>query len=122
MHSVGGLLCPFTNLRSKPTYLCQKVDLCRKNASVSQYVSKDKCDLCHCVITEALEKLKDPDTELEIVKLLMKACGSTGKNINKCKSLVTQYTLVYAQRLLETKELCTILHACNLTPVTFTFK
>lgn len=48
----------------KPTDLCQKVDLCKKNMSVSQYVSKDKSDLCHSVITEALEKLKDPETEL----------------------------------------------------------
>ncbi|XP_073281747.1 uncharacterized protein [Primulina huaijiensis] len=109
----------------KPTDLCQKTDLCKKkkNMSVSQHVSKDKCDLCHSVITEALEKLKDPDTE--IVKLLMEACGSTGKNIKECKSLVIQYTpniLVHAQKFLETKDLCTILHACNSTPVTYTFK
>ncbi|KZV40873.1 WEB family protein-like [Dorcoceras hygrometricum] len=52
----------------KPKDLCQRVELCRKNVSVSQYVSQDKCDLCHNVITEAPGKLKDPETEVTLDK------------------------------------------------------
>lgn len=105
----------------KPGDLCRKVNLCKKELSVSLNVSKDKCDLCHSVIKEALEKLKDPDTELEIVKLLVKVCGSTGRNVKKCKSLVIQHTptiLVNAQKLFETHELGT--HACSSAPVAYT--
>ncbi|KAL2250331.1 UNVERIFIED_CONTAM: hypothetical protein Sindi_2155400 [Sesamum indicum] len=62
---------------------CRKVDLCEEGVSISQELSKDKCDICHNAVTEALLKLKDPDTELEIVQLLLKACNSIGKNVQK---------------------------------------
>ncbi|KAI3474272.1 hypothetical protein Pfo_029060 [Paulownia fortunei] len=93
---------------------CQKVDLCEEGVSTSQHLSKDKCDVCHNVVTEALLKLKDPDTELEIVELLLKGCDSIGKNIKKCKRLVFEYApiiLVNAEQFLETNDVCTILRA-----------
>ncbi|KAL8038982.1 hypothetical protein ABFX02_10G005900 [Erythranthe guttata] len=99
---------------------CLKVDLCEKKASVAQHLTKDKCDLCQNVVTEALLKLKDPDTELEIVQLLLKACSSAGKNVTKCKRLVFEYApiiLVNAEQFLETNDVCTILHACDSEPV-----
>ncbi|KAI3473103.1 hypothetical protein Pfo_030395 [Paulownia fortunei] len=99
---------------------CRKVDLCEEGVSTSQHLSKDKCDVCHNVVTEALLKLKDPDTELEIVELLLKGCDSIGKNIKKCKRLVFEYApiiLVNAEQFLETNDVCTILHACDSAAV-----
>ncbi|KAL8526503.1 hypothetical protein ACS0TY_015633 [Phlomoides rotata] len=95
---------------------CKKVDLCQDGVSFSQLVSKDKCDVCHNVVSEALLKLKDPDTELEILETLLKACNSIGKSVQKCKRLVFEYApiiLTNAQQFLETNDICTILHACD---------
>ncbi|KAL6574504.1 hypothetical protein OROMI_011789 [Orobanche minor] len=62
---------------------CQKVDLCEDGVFISHHLSHDKCDMCHNVVTEALLKLKDPDTELEIVQLLLKGCNSIGNSVQK---------------------------------------
>lgn len=48
---------------------CQKVNLCEDLISKPQDFPKDKCDLCHTVVAEALLKLKDPDTEVDFGKL-----------------------------------------------------
>ncbi|KAH6757149.1 saposin B domain-containing protein [Perilla frutescens var. hirtella] len=95
---------------------CQKVNLCEDGISMPVDLPKDKCELCHTVVSEALLKLKDPDTELEIVELLLKACNSIGKNVKKCKKLVFEYApiiLINAEQFLETNDLCNILHACD---------
>ncbi|KAL3615749.1 hypothetical protein CASFOL_040043 [Castilleja foliolosa] len=95
---------------------CRKVDLCQEKVSISHRLSQDKCGVCRNVVTEALLKLKEPDTELEILQLLLKTCNSIGKNVKKCKRLVFQYApiiLVDAEQFLETNDVCTILHACD---------
>ncbi|CAA0830583.1 saposin B domain-containing protein [Striga hermonthica] len=100
----------------QPDAFCQKVDLCEDGVSTSARLSQDKCDVCHNVVTEALLKLKDPDTEMEIIQLLLKACESTGKSIKKCKRLVFEYApiiLVNAEEFLEKNDVCSILHACD---------
>lgn len=99
---------------------CRKVNLCEEGISMSVDLPKDKCDLCHTVVSEALLKLKDPDTELEIVELLLKACNSIGKNVTKCKKLVFEYApiiLINAEQFLEANDMCTILHACDAEAV-----
>ncbi|KAL8107168.1 hypothetical protein AgCh_023830 [Apium graveolens] len=58
----------------EPADFCQKVNLCEQVALNSQHTSKHSCELCHYAIAEALIKLKDPDTELEIIEVLFKAC------------------------------------------------
>ncbi|KAL2557828.1 saposin B domain-containing protein [Forsythia ovata] len=64
---------------------------------------------------KALLKLKDPDTQLEIIELLLKACNSVEGYVKKCKRLVFEYgpiILVNAEQFLETNDVCTVLHAC----------
>lgn len=100
----------------KPDDICQKVDLCQKVVSISQQFSQNGCDLCHQVVDETLSKLKDPDTQLDILELLLKACGSVEKYANKCKKMVFEYApviLINAEHFLEKNDICTILHACQ---------
>ncbi|XP_051131326.1 uncharacterized protein LOC127251606 [Andrographis paniculata] len=97
---------------------CTKFGLCGQGIPISQPLYKDKCKVCHDVITEALLKLEDPDTAMEIVQLLLKACDSVGKSVKKCKRLVFEYApviLVNAEQFLEANDVCTILHLCNST-------
>lgn len=103
----------------QPENFCRKVALCGKDISVPQQLSKDTCDLCHDALTEALLKLKDPDTELEIVELLLKACTKLDKAVKKCKRLVFEYApiiLINAAEFLEKTDVCTLLHACDAAP------
>lgn len=93
---------------------CRKVALCQDVTALRRH-SEIECNLCHDVLTEALLKLKDPNTELEVVQVLLKACNSIGKSAKKCKKLVFEYApliLVNAEQFLEANDLCTILHAC----------
>ncbi|KZV17161.1 Saposin B domain-containing protein isoform 1 [Dorcoceras hygrometricum] len=108
----------FTEVSSiEPDGFCQKFGLCEEVISFPLHLSKNNtCDACHNVVAEALLKLKDPDTELEVVELLLKACNSLKNNVKKCKRLVFEYApiiLVNAEKFLETNDVCTILHACN---------
>ncbi|XP_060176734.1 uncharacterized protein LOC132606977 isoform X2 [Lycium barbarum] len=100
----------------KPDDVCQKADLCQKVVSISQQFSQNGCDLCHQMVRETLSKLKDPDTQLDILELLLKACGSVEKYANKCKKMVFEYApviLINAEHFLEKNDVCTILHACE---------
>ncbi|KAL3326697.1 hypothetical protein AABB24_037405 [Solanum stoloniferum] len=100
----------------KPDDICQKVDLCRKVVSISQQFSPNGCELCHQVVEETLSKLKDPDTQLDVLAILLKACGSVEKYANKCKKMVFEYApviLINAEHFLEKNDVCTIMHACQ---------
>ncbi|KAK4359219.1 hypothetical protein RND71_021448 [Anisodus tanguticus] len=102
--------------RIRPEDFCQKFGLCEQEVTISQVVSGKNCDLCHQVVTEAEKKLKDPDTQLEILELLLKACGAIKPYARKCKKLVFEYApviLVNAEQFLEKNDICTILHACE---------
>ncbi|KAL2484932.1 saposin B domain-containing protein [Abeliophyllum distichum] len=104
----------------QPGEFCRKVDLCEQVVSISQHLVNDKCELCHHAVTEALLKLKDPHTKLEIIELLMKACGAMEGRVKKCKRLVFEYApaiLVNAEQFLETNDVCKMLHACDPAPV-----
>lgn len=107
----------------QPKQFCQKVDLCEDIVSISQSLSKNSCELCHNVVSEAITKLKDPDTQLEIVEVLLKACDAVEGYVKKCKRLVFEYVpviLVNAEQFLETKDICTMLHACESATTTTT--
>ncbi|KMT06581.1 hypothetical protein BVRB_7g157510 [Beta vulgaris subsp. vulgaris] len=99
-----------------PEGFCKRVELCR-NVMVSSLPEKNnKCDLCHKAMDEALEKLKDPDTELEVIQILLKACNAVGRYAQKCKSMVFEFgplVLVDATKFIQSVDLCTTFHACS---------
>nr|GMC85912.1 prosaposin [Ipomoea batatas] len=100
----------------QPQQFCQEVALCQKVAFISQQVSNNTCNLCHYAVSEVLMKLKDPDTQLEVLELLLKACDSAKNYAQKCKKLVFEYApviLINAEQFLEATDVCTILHACD---------
>lgn len=100
----------------QPVDFCQKFNLCRRMAIFSSQLREDSCELCHRTVSEVLTKLKDPDTQLEIIEVLLKACNSVDKFAKKCKKLVFEYgplILANTEQFLETTDICTILHACK---------
>ncbi|KAK1398121.1 Proactivator polypeptide [Heracleum sosnowskyi] len=100
----------------EPRDFCREINLCKQVALISQHISKNSCEFCHYTIAEALMKLKDPDTELDIIEVLLKACQAVKGYEKKCKRMVLEYgpmILQNAEHLLESNDICTILRACN---------
>ncbi|VFQ89289.1 unnamed protein product [Cuscuta campestris] len=99
----------------EPEQFCKKAAMCQKVTLTSQKFFNN-CNLCHQTVSEALLKLKDPDTQLEILELLLKACDSAKNYSKKCKQLVFEYApviLVNAEQFLEANDICTAIHACD---------
>lgn len=104
----------FTEIAAvQPEELCRKLDLC-----YMAFASEDTCTVCHEAVAKVLEKLKDPDTQLEIIEMLLKLCKKTEQYEKKCKRLVFEYgplVMANAEKYLAKNDLCTAIHACNET-------
>ncbi|MED6162530.1 hypothetical protein PIB30_071341 [Stylosanthes scabra] len=99
----------------KPEEFCHKVNLCEHTAKISQ-IRENSCDFCEDAMSAILAKLKDPNTELEVIETLLKVCDTVDKYANKCKRMVFEYgPFVFnnAQKFLEKTDVCTALHACK---------
>ncbi|XP_052171822.1 uncharacterized protein LOC127787836 [Diospyros lotus] len=70
----------------KPEDFCQKVNLCKQKLVTSWPLSGDKCDICRDAIAEVLLKLKDPDTKLDILEVLLKACDAVESHMKKVRT------------------------------------
>ncbi|XP_059668119.1 uncharacterized protein LOC132313392 [Cornus florida] len=102
----------------QPAEFCQKIKFCQQMVIISRALSEDSCGLCHRAVAVSLLKLKNPDTQLEIVELLLKACNTVvvENYVEKCKTSVFEYgplILNNAEKFLETTDICTALHACD---------
>nr|GMC93820.1 prosaposin-like [Ipomoea batatas] len=101
---------------STPESFCNPFFFCKEGASISQYASNSSCDLCHRAVTEAIQQLKNPDTQVEVLQLLLKACDSAKNISTKCKKLVFEYApliMVNAEQFPGTNDICTLLHVCD---------
>ncbi|KAK4253390.1 hypothetical protein QN277_010708 [Acacia crassicarpa] len=104
----------------QPGELCKKAHLCQQFAKISSQVQEDSCGFCRDAVSELLVKLKDPDTELDIIETLLKVCHSMEKYEQKCKKMVFVYgpvMLVRAEKFLERTDICTELHACKASTI-----
>lgn len=100
----------------KPQEFCRRIALCGPVVSISQHLPKGNCELCHQVVAEALQKLRDPETQMDVVQMLLKLCDAVQSRSKKCKILVFEYApliLVNAEKFLEKQDICSMLHACN---------
>ncbi|XP_074578371.1 uncharacterized protein LOC141834878 [Curcuma longa] len=99
-----------------PEQFCDKVNLCNGSDQVSLPKNDNACTLCQDILGEVLSKLQDPDTELEVIEILLKGCNKMENFVQKCKKLVFQYgplLLANAEKLLEKTDICTSIHACK---------
>ncbi|CAL0329637.1 unnamed protein product [Lupinus luteus] len=105
---------------AQPRELCKKVNLCPYSTKISSKVQENNCDFCKDTVTSLVVKLKDPDTELQILQTLLKVCDSMEKLKKNCKKMVLQYgplLFLNAENFLKPEEICTALHACPATLV-----
>ncbi|KAL3753460.1 hypothetical protein ACJRO7_000805 [Eucalyptus globulus] len=100
----------------EPEEFCRKVKLCERKVFLSSQLREDSCELCHHAVSEVLDKLKDPDTQMDIIQILLKACNSMESYAKKCKKMVFEYgplVLANAEQFLEANDVCATLHACK---------
>ncbi|WOL18007.1 prosaposin-like isoform X2 [Canna indica] len=106
-----------------PEEFCTKFNLCEEMFSVSLLRSDDSCSVCHDVIAKVLIKLKDPDTQFEVIKMLLKECNAVEQYAKECKKLVLHYgplILVKGEKFLENTDVCVAIHACKINQVEVT--
>jgi saposin len=98
----------------KPDEFCKQYGLC--NSLLSGVRSESTCAICHRLVDEIENKLKDPDAEFEIIQILLKECNKLEGHEQQCKRLVLQYIpliLVNGEKFLEKNDICTIVQACD---------
>nr|GMC97672.1 prosaposin-like [Ipomoea batatas] len=78
---------------STPEILCQSLGKCERNVSISQYASNSSCDLCHRAVMEAIQQLKNSDTQLVFKYALL--------------------ILVKAEQFAKTIDICSLLPVCD---------
>ncbi|CAN6463253.1 unnamed protein product [Victoria cruziana] len=106
-----------------PQEFCTKVNLCEGDALVSQQQKQDGCEICHKAVDEILLKLKDPDTQFEVVQVLLKGCEKVENHVKECKRLVLEYgplLMTNAEKFLETRDVCRTIRACKAAGSVFT--
>ncbi|XP_042446321.1 uncharacterized protein LOC122031252 [Zingiber officinale] len=70
---------------------------------------------CRDVVAEVITKLEDPETELEVIEILLKGCNKLKNYVQKCKKLIFHngtLILVHAEKFLLKVDVCAI-HACK---------
>ncbi|KAL8154427.1 hypothetical protein V2J09_012187 [Rumex salicifolius] len=60
----------------QPDEFCQKMNLCQGQRTVSLPAKENGCDVCHQAVDEIIVRLKDPDTKLDIIEVLLKGCAA----------------------------------------------
>ncbi|XP_010553144.1 PREDICTED: proactivator polypeptide-like 1 isoform X2 [Tarenaya hassleriana] len=99
----------------QPDEICRKLDLCEAVAAFASEARQGNCEACHDTVSEVVAKLKDPETKLKIIRLLLKECKSLDNYQDKCKKMVFEYgplILADVQKYLEKTDLCALLHVC----------
>ncbi|XP_052175459.1 uncharacterized protein LOC127790199 [Diospyros lotus] len=107
----------FSKIESmQPGDICRKLNLCELRTINSRLTSESKCKICHHAVEEVLLKFEDPETQLEIIRLLLKACNAVKGYTKKCKTMVFEYgplILFNAEKFLEKTDICTAIRACD---------
>lgn len=104
----------------QPEELCKDISACKLAARVSPKLKEDSCEFCHDAVSQVLDKLKDPDTQMDIIELLLKACDSLESYADKCKKMVFEYgplILGNMEQILEGADVCSLLHLCAATEI-----
>ncbi|XP_030538723.1 prosaposin-like [Rhodamnia argentea] len=104
----------------QPEEICKDISLCKSAERVSPKLKEDSCEFCHDAVSLVLDRLKDPDIQLDIIELLLKACDSLESYENKCKKMVFEYgplILANMEQFLEAADVCAVLHVCTKSEI-----
>ncbi|KAJ3693795.1 hypothetical protein LUZ60_009275 [Juncus effusus] len=102
---------------------CEKLHVCKDDSTINNINNiiklpsdENSCELCHQVVVKLLTKLQDPDTQLDIIEMLIKGCTKVKNMIPQCNKLVSQYgpeIISNAETFLKTTDICASTLACK---------
>lgn len=77
----------FTQISSvQPDEFCEKMNLCQGKRILALPAAENSCDVCHQAVDEIIVRLKDPDTKLDIIEVLLKGCSAMENYAKKVRS------------------------------------
>jgi len=94
--------------------ICTRLSLCQ-TVKGALAASQGNCEACRETVSELATQLKDPETKLKIIRLLLNECKSLNNYQDKCKKMVFEYgpvMLVNLDKFLAKNDVCTLLHVC----------
>ncbi|XP_010554922.1 PREDICTED: uncharacterized protein LOC104824518 [Tarenaya hassleriana] len=104
----------FLQLESlQPEDFCRRADLCEGAVALAEEARQNSCDACHRAVSEVLNKLQDPDAQLDMIATLLKGCKSLKNYEKQCEKLVFEYGPAVL-----VNDVCTLLHACPAQKMT----
>ncbi|KAE8649588.1 hypothetical protein Csa_012674 [Cucumis sativus] len=104
----------------EPSSICQSAHICEQVTIISSLFQDHNCEFCHQTISKILDKLKDPDTQIEILQTLLNMCDSINYRVKECKKLVFEYgplILANSEKILEQTDIGKAIHACPAKPL-----
>ncbi|XP_059594944.1 uncharacterized protein LOC100248250 isoform X1 [Vitis vinifera] len=84
-----------------PGNFCEKANLCGPTFTAGQ-LYQDSCVFCRHAVDEVLIKLRDPDTQLEILELLLKGCDAVEGLVRKVRTIqefMLDYNFLHVNKL-----------------------
>ncbi|CAN8257477.1 unnamed protein product [Cochlearia groenlandica] len=108
------LLFTQLSLINSSQIICKSLNLCQSLMPLSSS-SQANCDACRDTVSQVVTKLKDPETKLKIIHLLLKECKSLNNYQDKCKKMVFEYgplMLTDLEKFLDKKDVCSIIGVC----------
>lgn len=99
-----------------PKEFCQKISICSDSSSLALNREKNNCDVCESAILEIETHLKDPETKMKVIEMLLDGCKRVQGHEQECKKLVFEYgplILTNLEKYLDSNDICSQIHVCE---------
>lgn len=99
-----------------PKEFCQKISVCSDSSSLAINKKQNNCDVCESAMLEIEEHLKDPETKMKVIEMLLDGCERVAGHEQECKKFVFEYgplILTNLEKYLDSNDICSKIHVCE---------
>jgi len=99
-----------------PKEFCQKMSICSDSSTLALNRQQNNCDVCESAIIEIETHLKDPETKMKVIEMLLDGCKRVPVHEQECKKLVFEYgplLLTNLEKYLDSNDICSQIHVCE---------
>lgn len=99
-----------------PKEFCQKMSICSDSSSLALNRQQINCDVCESALNEIETHLKDPETKMKMIEIMLDGCERVPGHVKECKKLVFEYgplMLTNLEKYLDSNDICSQIHVCE---------
>ena len=101
---------------SSPKEFCQKMSICSDSSTLALNRQQNNCDVCESAIIEIEMHLKDPETKMKVIEMLLNGCKRVPGHEQECRKLVFEYgplLLTNLEKYLDSNDIFSQIHVCE---------